>query len=161
MSINVNKDIADAIRYAEQSTAPINAQNFATRIRALSGGGASGLSNITVLGDSYVAYKGYNQGESGYVYWFPNNEFGTQGYNFQNGIKSVDDMWWKKLADHTTLSIKKIDGYSGACISNLVSTTNSFIARAENLDNDGDILLLTSGLNDIWSANVTYKEYSA
>lgn len=30
--------IADAIRYAEQSNAPINAQQFATRIRALSGG---------------------------------------------------------------------------------------------------------------------------
>lgn len=35
---NFLKDIADAIRYAEQSEGQINAQQFATRIRALSGG---------------------------------------------------------------------------------------------------------------------------
>lgn len=35
---NFLKDIADAIRYAEKSEGQINAQQFATRIRALSGG---------------------------------------------------------------------------------------------------------------------------
>lgn len=35
---NFLKDIADAIRYAEQSTGEINAQKFAERIRALQGG---------------------------------------------------------------------------------------------------------------------------
>ena len=113
---------------------------------------------LSIIGDSISTFNGYIP--TGYDYFYPKT--GT-GY-----VSSVDDMWWKKLADETGLSILKNASWSGSCVTNestAYSTAQcaSTNARINDLADNGtnpDIIICYIGINDFFQVRSNGTRYS-
>ena len=117
---------------------------------------------ISILGDSYSTYKGYNR--DGYDIWYPNE---------QQGVMSVEDTWWKKLCDEKNLELIDNNSYSGSTICNIGydgadSSNSSFITRITREmspeSTESDYLIIFGGTNDFWAGSpvgqIKYQDFN-
>lgn len=105
---------------------------------------------LSILGDSISTYPGYSNDAN------TNNTIGNNvvyytGTNY--GINSVEQTWWKQLANNTNLNILVNNSYSGSRVLNNEAGINSAgYLRANQLHtNSGtepDIIAVFIGIND-------------
>ncbi len=104
---------------------------------------------ISILGDSYSTFFGYNNKK--YDMWYPNNE---------QGVISVEETWWKQLCDDESLKLIENNSYSGSTICNtgydgMDSSFSSYVTRItkemSEKSEESDIFLIFGGTNDFWS----------
>lgn len=110
---------------------------------------------VSFLGDSYTTFQNYVEPDTNEFWYGP-------AYKRQNNVTSVDQTWWRILAEKNALEIEKNNSYSGATVSytgyfGADYTDRSFITRADNLGNP-DIILVFGGTNDSW-AGVKMGDY--
>lgn len=91
---------------------------------------------LSILGDSISTFSGYIP--SGNVTYYPTGD-----------VQSVQDTWWKKLADALGMSINVNNSWSAS----RVTTTNGEASagcgvRAESLGTNPDVIIIWMGIND-------------
>ncbi|WP_097025428.1 GDSL-type esterase/lipase family protein [Clostridium peptidivorans] len=129
-----------------QITANEKIKEIDEKVGKIEGSPLKGL-NLSIMGDSRSSYPGWVP--DGYRYY----------YNGSNaGVSSVDQMWWKRLADNNDMNILKIESYSGSKVSNnklndpdYVFVPFSDLSRCNNLhaaEADPDIIVIMGGTND-------------
>ena len=99
---------------------------------------------VSILGDSYSTYQGYNP--EGYNPFYP---------DAHNDVASVDQTWWSLYIKTMGYQLEKNNSWGGTTICGTgyfrrdVSASN-FISRVEMLG-DPDIIFLFGGTNDAWA----------
>jgi len=98
---------------------------------------------FSILGDSISTYEGYEP--RGYDVFY-------ERWNcMRNGIKSVDQTWWKRVLDHFGGELCVNNSYSGSRVSGLSFPSANVDVRARGLhknDKMPDIILIYIGFND-------------
>ena len=99
---------------------------------------------LSLLGDSISAFSGYS----------------TDGHNYYpnagSDVSSVDEMWWKIVADKLGMDPLVIGAWSGSCVTSGVRSDSSYKPasdpyRCEGLNSGGtdpDVILIAMGVND-------------
>ena len=107
------------------------------------------MTKISILGDSYSTFKGYEKEE--YDYWYPNPE---------QGVVNVEETWWHMLCAEMDLELVNNCSYSGSTVCNTGyggedSSYSSFITRLDNdlRDCKSDIIIIFGGTNDFWAGS--------
>lgn len=108
---------------------------------------------LSVLSDSMSAYTGWIPSGNAAYYLTSNTD--------KTGVKSVHEMWWKRLCDNTGMEPLVIDAWSGSCIcyncatdgthdDNLRTPMCSDLRAGRLSDNgaDPDIIIISGGTND-------------
>ena len=99
---------------------------------------------VSILGDSYSTYQGYNP--EGYNPFYP---------DAHNDVTRVDQTWWDLYIKTMGYQLEKNNSWGGTTICGTgyfkrdVSASN-FISRVEMLG-DPDIIFLFGGTNDAWA----------
>jgi len=93
---------------------------------------------LSVLGDSISTFAGYVP--AGNAVWYTGSN---------DGVSSVDDIWWMKLISALEIKLLVNNSWSGS----RVTTTNGQTAsgcysRCENLGTDPDVIIVYMGIND-------------
>ncbi len=106
---------------------------------------------VSILGDSYSTYKGYNP--ENYAPFYPDNN---------NDVKSVDQTWWSLYIKAKGYQLEQNNSWGGTTICNTGyfgrnSAESSFNSRVDLLGNP-DIIFVFGGTNDAW-ANSPVGEY--
>lgn len=110
---------------------------------------------ISILGDSISTYPGYSNDAINTNNTIGNNLFYYNGTNY--GINSVNQTWWKQLADNTGLNILVNNSWSGSRVINNEAGANSagYLRATQLHDNTGtnagtspDIIAIFIGIND-------------
>ena len=105
---------------------------------------------FSILGDSFSSFEGYVHPESNDVWYCspPNNLI---------NVTSVEQMWWKQVADSTGWLLERNNSFSGSLICNFYGYNagpyygpHSFIRRMNNLGNP-DVIFIFGGTNDIFN----------
>lgn len=123
-------------------------------------------SSVSILGDSYSAYKGTTDPDTN-RYWYPTNDANAQGYGSGNNVTDLSYMWYYILGDESELYIKSNASYSGStiCYDSYGTGTSdgkatSFIQRADDAEN-ASLTIIYGGANDYWAgAAVGTPKYS-
>lgn len=102
---------------------------------------------ISILGDSYSAYKGYVSPVTNAI-WY------TDSMRHKNDVRRVEYMWWWILMEELHATIDINNSYSGSTICNTGYyhkdySDRSFIARMKNIGQP-DLLIIFGGTNDCW-----------
>lgn len=112
-------------------------------ISALQGSPYAGK-RMSILGDSFSAYSGYS----------------TDGHNYYpvsaSDVSSVNEMWWKIVADQLQMTPLVIGAWSGSCVTSGVRNDSTYKPasdpyRCEALHSgvqDPDLILIAMGVND-------------
>lgn len=133
--------------------APVNAAYAVIQTRNLSDGDKWAIKYIaenryaglrmSLLGDSFSAFEGYSDSEHNY---YPHEG---------SDVSSVDQMWWKIVADKLHLKNLVIGAWSGSTVASGLRTSGyrpaSNPLRCEALDNGTyypDVVLIAMGVND-------------
>ena len=101
---------------------------------------------VSILGDSYSTYQGYNP--EGYNPFYP---------DAHNDVASVDQTWWSLYIKTMGYQLEKNNSWGATTICGTgyfrrdVSASN-FISRVEMLG-DPDIIFLFGGTNDAWAGS--------
>ena len=102
---------------------------------------------FSILGDSYSAIEGYVDPDT-------NDPW---PYYDEIGVNSVEQMWWKQVADSTGWLLERNNSFSGVLICNYADFMDSdhyvpfsFIRRMNNLGNP-DVIFIFGGTNDVWN----------
>jgi len=110
---------------------------------------------LSILGDSISTYPGYSNDGTNTNNTIGNNVIYYTGSNY--GFTSVDQTWWRQLANNTDLNVLVNNSYSGSRVLNNEAGINSAgYLRANQLhDNTGnnsgtkpDIIAVFIGIND-------------
>ncbi len=106
------------------------------------------MRTLTILGDSYSTFAGYNP--EGQELYYP-KEF--------LDVTAVEHTWWHILCQRHGLTLRKNDSWSGSTVSTRVRPEHtvdaSFIKRMEitlNGETAEDVIVLFGGTNDAWTA---------
>ncbi len=102
---------------------------------------------LTILGDSYSTFAGYNP--EGFDVYYPNDGL---------GVSTVDQTWWHLLLARTGMTLLKNDSWSGSTVCTSVRPEHpvsaAFVRRMEttlNGDAQPDVILIFGGTNDSWT----------
>lgn len=103
---------------------------------------------VSILGDSYSTYEGWNP--EGSAIWYDKN--------LRNDVSKVDQTWWHQLIEDNGLELELNNSYSGATICNTGYggndyTDRSFLTRADKLGKNPDIIYVFGGTNDAWAGS--------
>lgn len=101
---------------------------------------------VSILGDSYSTYEGWNP--SHHDVWY--------GSANRNDVIDVKETWWYQLIDDNGLELEKNNSWSGATICNTGYngadfTDRSFLTRSGDLGNNPDVIFVFGGTNDAWA----------
>jgi hypothetical protein len=111
---------------------------------------------MSIIGDSYSAYKGWIPSDGRWSWYKPEGNTGT------NDVNSVTQMWWYILANMLKTSLLYLDGWSGSTIcttgQNGADVSNSaMVNRAETslgvnrvLQPKPNLIFIFGGTNDSW-----------
>ncbi len=98
---------------------------------------------VSILGDSISTYEGYIP--VGYDAYY-------EVWNcMRNGLKTVDDTWWKRVLDYFGWELCVNNSFSGSRVSGLTFPSANVDTRAKQLhkkDKMPDIILIYIGFND-------------
>ncbi|MCQ2058583.1 MAG: SGNH/GDSL hydrolase family protein [Bacteroidaceae bacterium] len=106
---------------------------------------------VSVLGDSYSTFKGWNP--EGYAPFYP---------DANNDVKEVEQTWWSLYIKAKGYKLEKNNSWGGTTICGtgymrMNSYASSFLTRIDSLGNP-DIIFVFGGTNDAW-ANSPVGEY--
>ena len=98
---------------------------------------------VSILGDSYSTYQGYNP--EGYAPFYPDGH---------NDVSSVDQTWWSLYIKAKGYELEKNNSWGGTTICgtgffNRDVTASCFLSRVYMLG-DPDIIFVFGGTNDAW-----------
>lgn len=98
---------------------------------------------VSILGDSYSTYHGYNP--EGYAPFYPDGH---------NDVSSVDQTWWSLYIKAKGYELEKNNSWGGTTICgtgffNRDVTASCFLSRVYMLG-DPDIIFVFGGTNDAW-----------
>ena len=101
---------------------------------------------VSVLGDSYSTFQGYNP--EGYAPFYPND---------RNDCVEVEQTWWDLYIKAMGYVLEENNSWGGTTICNtgyggMDSSASAFTARADMLG-DPDIIFLFGGTNDAWAGS--------
>ena len=101
---------------------------------------------VSILGDSYSTFEGWNP--KGHRVWYD--------FHHRNDVDSVNQTWWYQLIEDNGLQLELNNSYSGATICNTGYngadfTDRSFLTRSGDLGNNPDIIYVFGGTNDAWA----------
>ena len=105
---------------------------------------------FAIIGDSYSAYRGFIPAENDPYY---------PDLNAVPDVRSVEDMWWHRLAESTGMVLSMNDSYSGSTVCTQVREGhpdwNAYALRAQNVDYAAggqapDYIFIFGGTNDSW-----------
>ena len=99
---------------------------------------------VSILGDSYSTYEGFNP--EGYAPFYPND---------RNDVTSPDQTWWSLYINAKGYELDQNNSWGGTTICSTgyfgrVNYESSFMGRVDMLG-DPDIIFLFGGTNDAWS----------
>ena len=97
---------------------------------------------VSILGDSISTYFGYT--DFGYPVYFMDDKA------CENGIESVDDIWWKQVIDSSGGELCVNNSFSGSLVSQDSPSSACSKERCAKLSSDSspDIILIYMGTND-------------
>ena len=97
---------------------------------------------VSILGDSISTYFGFT--DFGYPVYF------TEERAYENGIESVDDIWWKQVIDGIGGELCVNNSYSGSLVAKNSPSSGCSQERCVKLSSDSlpDIILIYLGTND-------------
>ena len=109
--------------------------------------------NMFIMGDSYSTYEGYIP--EGYEPFYGDNKYDVCG------VKSVDDTWWRQVANKCDYNILLNDSWSGSTICNSIRPTDpeeyTFVRRIDKYIADGyfdnntvETFFIFGATNDSW-----------
>lgn len=92
---------------------------------------------LSILGDSISTYTGYiPSGNANY-------------YTGSNcGVTSVDQTWWKRLADSMGMTLNVNNSWSGSRVSTTNGVGSAGVTRANNLGTNPNVIIVYMGIND-------------
>ena len=97
---------------------------------------------FSILGDSFSTYPGY----------VPPATNDTWPYYYQIGVTSVEQMWWRQMADALNWTLEVNNSFSGSLVCNMNYNNYygpySFLNRMYDLGNP-EVILVFGGTNDI------------
>ncbi|MCH5238890.1 MAG: hypothetical protein J1F38_01580 [Muribaculaceae bacterium] len=101
---------------------------------------------VSILGDSYSTYEGWNP--KGQAIWYDKN--------LRNDVDTVAQTWWYQLIEDNGLELELNNSYSGSTICNTGYngadyTDRSFLTRSRLLGDNPDIIYVFGGTNDSWA----------
>ena len=101
---------------------------------------------VSVLGDSYSTYQGYNP--EGYAPFYP---------DANNDVKSVDQTWWSLYINAKGYQMEQNNYWGGTTICGTGyfkrdASASAFTSRVDMLG-DPDIIFLFGGTNDAWAGS--------
>ncbi len=112
---------------------------------------------ISIVGDSISTYFGFT--DFGYPVYY------TAELAQQNGIESVDDMWWKLVMDSIGGELCVNNSYSGSLVTGAIKSaacSKERCARLANNEGSPDVVLIYIGTNDrAWGIFVGDEEDAA
>ena len=99
---------------------------------------------VSVLGDSYSTYQGYNP--EGYAPFYP---------DANNDVKAVDQTWWSLYIKAKGYELEQNNSWGGTTICGTGYfkrdvSASAFLSRVDMLG-DPDIIFLFGGTNDAWA----------
>ena len=99
---------------------------------------------VSILGDSYSTFKGYNP--EGYAPFYP---------DANNDVKSVDQTWWSLYIAAKGYELEQNNSWGGTTICGTGYfrrdvSASAFLSRVDMLG-DPDIIFLFGGTNDAWA----------
>ena len=99
---------------------------------------------VSILGDSYSTYQGYNP--EGYAPFYP---------DANNDVKSVDQTWWSLYIEAKGYQLEKNNSWGGTTICGTGYfkrdvSASAFLSRVDMLG-EPDIIFLFGGTNDAWA----------
>ena len=117
---------------------------------------------FSILGDSFSAFEGYVDPESNDVFYSLSSHY--------TDVRSVEEMWWYKVAVETGWTLDKNNSFSGSLICNFWGYNagpyygpHSFIRRMDNLGNP-DVIFVFGGTNDVrcgaWYGEYVYSDWT-
>ncbi len=119
------------------------------------------VKTVSILGDSYSAFKGHVTPSSNKIYYSPTDK--------RTDVKSVSQMWWSIVIDKERWSLDTNNSYSGSTICNTGYSgedysTISYTKRMEQLGFP-DIIFIFGATNDSWDGapmgNYKYSGFTA
>lgn len=91
---------------------------------------------LSILGDSISTFSGYIP--SGNATYYPRDD-----------VQSVNDTWWKKLADALGMTLNVNNSWSGSYVTTVNGATSAGCGtRAEALGESPDVIIVWLGIND-------------
>ena len=101
---------------------------------------------VSVLGDSYSTFQGYNP--EGYAPFYPDGH---------NDVKEVEQTWWSLYIKAMGYELEKNNSWGGTTICGTGyfgrdASSSSFLSRVDMLG-DPDIIFLFGGTNDAWAGS--------
>ena len=91
---------------------------------------------LSILGDSISTYSGYIP--EGNVTYYPSGD-----------VQSVNDTWWKKLADALGMTINVNNSWSGSRVTTTNGDTSAgCMTRSQSLGINPDVIIIWMGVND-------------
>lgn len=111
---------------------------------------------MSIIGDSYSAYKGWIPSDGRWSWYKPEGNTGT------NNVSSVTQMWWYILANMLKTTLLYLDGWSGSTIcttgqSGADVSNSAMVNRAETslganrvLQPKPSLIFIFAGTNDSW-----------
>ena len=101
---------------------------------------------VSILGDSYSTFAGYNP--EGYAPFYPND---------RNDAVEVEQMWWDLYIKAMGYELEQNNSWGGTTICNtgyggMDSSRSSFNSRVDMLGNP-DIIFVFGGTNDAWAGS--------
>lgn len=108
---------------------------------------------VSILGDSYSTYEGWNP--AGQNIWYDKN--------YRNDVRNVEETWWWQLIDDNGLVLEKNNSWSGATICNTGYngadySDRSFLNRSALLGENPDLIFVFGGTNDDWAKSPLGEE---
>ena len=109
---------------------------------------------VSVLGDSYSTFKGYNP--EGYAPFYP---------DANNDVKEVEQTWWSLYIQAKGYQLEKNNSWGGTTICGTGyfhrDVFNSYFISRVDMLGDPDIIFLFGGTNDAWArAPIGEYQYS-
>ena len=101
---------------------------------------------VSILGDSYSTFAGYNP--EGYAPFYPND---------RNDVTKVEETWWDLYIKAKGYELEENNSWGGTTICNTGyggwdSSRSSFTSRVDMLGNP-DIIFIFGGTNDAWAGS--------
>lgn len=107
---------------------------------------ASQTRKVSIIGDSYSTFVGYNP--EGYAPFYPNDK---------NDAVEVEQMWWSLYIKAMGYELEENNSWGGTTICNTGYgrrdvSSSSFLSRIDMLG-DPDIIFVFGGTNDAWAGS--------
>lgn len=112
--------------------------------------------SVSILGDSYSAYKGYIYPETN-PYWYPTNDPNAQGYGHGNNVTNLWQTWFWNVGIESEMHVDVNASWSGSPVSyygygegSPADIAASFVTRCKDTKNSS-LIIVFGGINDQWA----------